>query len=396
MQVKTAIFTLCCAIIFSLLMLDGALAEKRVALVIGNSAYKNAPKLTNPANDATAMSLLLQRAGFDVVESRQNLGIVEMRRSIRDFGDKLQGADIAVVYFAGHGLEVDGTNYLVPVDATLERDVDVEDEAISLDRIVRILEPAKRLRLVILDACRDNPFVRSMKRTLGTRSIGDRGLAKVEPATTDTLIAFAAKAGSTASDGAGANSPFTTALVNNIATPGLDLRIAFGKIRDEVMKATGNKQEPFVYGSLGGTTVALVPGSDVSGTVTASPSANATTEIRRAYELVMQIGTKQAWQQFLSTYSVGLYADLARQQLAKLEAEEAKTDAARKMEEPGKAKPPTTPSQSAPAAVPKSAEAPRAAKRVVCNKWGCQEVKPGCKVEKRPSGSDMEDFVICK
>ena len=138
-----------------------------------------------------------------------------MRRAFRDFAEKSRSADIAVVFFAGHGIEIDGTNYLLPVDTSLKRDLDVEDEAISLDRIVRMLEPAKRLRLIILDACRDNPFARTVRRTSETRSIG-RGLAKIEPPSSDTLIAFAAKAGSTAADGDGKHSPFTTALLKNL------------------------------------------------------------------------------------------------------------------------------------------------------------------------------------
>lgn len=183
-----------------------------------------------------------------------------MRRVIRDFSEMTRDADMAVVFFAGHGIEVDGSNFLIPTDAKLERDIDIEDEAIALDRVVRMLEPAKKLRLVILDACRDNPFARTMKRTMVSRSVG-RGLAKVEPPTSDTLIAFAAKAGSLAGDGDGIHSPFTAALLKHIATPGLDLRIVFGRVRDEVIKNTSNRQEPFVYGSLGGSNVALVPGA---------------------------------------------------------------------------------------------------------------------------------------
>ena len=148
-----------------------AAIEKRVALVIGNSSYKHVSKLPNPSRDASAISAMLKKAGFDVVESRDNLGINDMRRAMRDFSDKTRDADIAVVFYAGHGIEVDGTNYLIPVDASLERDIDVEDEALPLDRIVKILEPVKRLRLVILDACRDNPFMKSMKRTVASRSI---------------------------------------------------------------------------------------------------------------------------------------------------------------------------------------------------------------------------------
>src|SRR5262249_30044015 len=207
--------------------------------------------------DAEAIGLLLKSTGFEIVETRQNLGIGEMRRTIRDFSDAARDADMAVVFYAGHGLEVNGNNYLVPVDAVLERDIDVEDETISLERVLNVLESAKRLRLVILDACRDNPFAKTMKRTIASRAIG-RGLARIEPVTSDTLIAFAAKAGSIAADGKGIHSPFTEALLQHIATPGLDLRIAFGRVRDEVLKSTGSKQEPFMYGSLGGTNVALV------------------------------------------------------------------------------------------------------------------------------------------
>ena len=179
---------------YALLPSQEALAEKRVALVIGNSTYKHVTKLTNPTNDAAAVANLLRTSGFDVVERKQDLTISEMKRAIRDFTDKTQDADIAVVYYAGHGIEVDGTNYMIPIDAELARDIDVEDKTVCLDRIVKVLEPVKRLRLVILDACRDNPFSKTMKRTIGTRSI-QRGLAKVEVQSSDTLIAFAAKAG---------------------------------------------------------------------------------------------------------------------------------------------------------------------------------------------------------
>src|SRR5712672_4184568 len=160
-----------------LLVSEPALAEKRVALVLGNSAYQNVAPLTNPANDAAKMAATLKDAGFDVVDSRRDLPAAETRRALRDFADRARDADIAVVYYAGHGMEVDGTNYLIPVDAKLERDTDVYDEALSLDRVLVAIEPATRLRLVILDACRDNPFAKSMKRTLASRAIG-QGLGK--------------------------------------------------------------------------------------------------------------------------------------------------------------------------------------------------------------------------
>jgi hypothetical protein len=294
-------------------------AERRVALVIGNSSYIHAPALDNPVNDVTAVSVMLEGAGFQVVETRNNLDNTAMRRVIREFSAMTRDADVAVVFYAGHGLEVDGTNYLIPTDAKLASDIDVEDEAISLDRVLRVLEPARSLRLVILDACRDNPFVKTMKRTLASRSFG-RGLAGVEPAMSNTLIAFAAKAGSTANDGDGAHSPFTTALLKHLTAPGLDLRIAFGKVRDEVLASTGARQEPHVYGSLGGTTIALVPAGEVSGAATAAPApgGDVGNGTWRDYEFAMQVGTRAGWDAFLAAHPTGFYADLARAQRAKL------------------------------------------------------------------------------
>ncbi len=187
-----------------------------------------------------------------------------------------------------------------------------------------MLEPAKRLRLIILDACRDNPFVRTVRRTSETRSIG-RGLAKIEVPTSDTLIAFAAKAGSTAADGDGKHSPFTTALLKNLTAPGLDLRIALGRVRDDVLNLTGRKQEPFVYGSLGGTTVTLlpepkqvvaVPPPAPAAAPTSAPDPNA--GARRDYAWAMQVNTKETWDAFLTIHSTGFYADLARGHRAKL------------------------------------------------------------------------------
>ena len=233
-------------------------AEKRVALVIGNGAYQKASKLLNPGNDAKAIAEMLRAARFDEVVVHENLGIRELRQAINDFSDLVRDADTAIVYFSGHGIEVNGVNYLIPIDAILDRDIDTPYEAYSLDNLLQVLELARRLRLVMLDACRDNPFARSMKRTISSRAIG-RGLAPVEPTGINTLIGFAAKAGSIAMDGEGANSPYAAAVLNHIATPGLDLRIGFGRVRDEVLKVTRNKQEPFVYGSLGGNEIALVP-----------------------------------------------------------------------------------------------------------------------------------------
>ncbi len=314
------------------LVSEPALADKRVALVLGNSAYQNVAPLTNPVNDSAKMAATLKQAGFDVVDSRRDLPAAETRRALRDFADAARDADIAVVYYAGHGIEVDGSNYLIPVDAKLERDTDIYDEAFSLDRILIAIEPAKKLRLVILDACRDNPFSKKMKRTVATRAVG-QGLAKVEPTSPNVLIAYSAKAGSTAADGDGTNSPFTSALANHLTTPGLDVRRAFGFVRDEVLKTTGNRQEPFVYGSLGGEDVPLVPApvrAAPAAAAPATPALSAQAEVRRDYELAMQVGNKSAMSAFLAQYPDGFYASLAKLQLEKIAAEETRVVATEK------------------------------------------------------------------
>jgi uncharacterized caspase-like protein len=306
-MVSAALWSIC-------LFCQPAFATKRVALVMGNSAYQNVSRLSNPANDSAAMSAAFKGADFDVVELRRDLKVNEMRRALRDFSDSVRDADIAIVYFAGHGIEIDGINYVIPVDAALERDIDAFDEAVPLDRILTVIEPARQLRLVILDACRDNPFDKVMKRTIASRAVG-RGLARVEPTSPNTLVAFAARAGSTVSDGANSsNSPFTAALIRYLTRPGLDLRRAFGFARDEVLKVTNNKQEPFIYGSLGGDDVALVPA--VVGTQQPAPDPNSA--IRRDYELAERVGTKPVWDSFIASYPTGFYTELAKAQRDKL------------------------------------------------------------------------------
>jgi formylglycine-generating enzyme required for sulfatase activity len=312
MRVVSAIVLALCSM---WLLCQPAFAEKRIALVIGDSAYERVPRLTNPVNDATAISEMFKRAGYDIVELKLDLKALEMRRALRDFADQARDADIAIIYFAGHGIEIRGTNYLIPVDAVLERDIDADDEAVSLDRLLSIVEPARQLRLIILDACRDNPFSKTMKQAVASRSV-ERGLAKVEPMSPNTLIAFAAKAGSTAADGDAKNSPFTTALVKYLPTPGLDLRLAFGYVRDDVLKVTRNRQEPFIYGSLGGNDVALVP--KPAAPPPPAPVIDSNAGARFDYELTSQINVVAAWDSFLKKYPSGFYSELARAQRDKL------------------------------------------------------------------------------
>ena len=289
-------------------------AEKRVALVVGNSSYQTVPQLPNPSRDATSVARMFRDAGFDTVETVLDVGNLEFKRAIRKFEAIADQADIAVVFYAGHGLEISGVNYLIPVDARLASDRDAEDEAIPLERLVSSADGAKRLRLIILDACRDNPYVRVMRRerkNISASRAVSAGLGKVEPTSTDTLIAYAAKAGSTAEDGEGQHSPFTTSVLKNLTVPGLDVRLAFGRVRDEVLKMTASRQEPFVYGSLGGGNIALVPAP------AKAPEA-AVNDIKADYELVQKIGSKRAWEVFLGTHPTGFYADLARAQIEAL------------------------------------------------------------------------------
>jgi uncharacterized caspase-like protein len=336
-----------------------ARAERRVALVIGNSAYKSVPRLTNPANDATLVGGMFKKAGFDTVDIKLDLNVVDMRKALREFGSRAREADVAVLYYAGHGIELDGVNYLIPTDAALETDTDVFDEAFPLERVLFAIEPAKQLRLVILDACRDNPFAKTMKRTVASRAIG-RGLAKVEPTSPNTMVAFAAKAGSTASDGDAKNSPFAAALVDRLPTPGLDLRKAFGFVRDDVLKNTGYKQEPYVYGSLGGEDVPLIAAKPVA----TGPQANPQDAVRRDYELALQIGTREVWTAFLAQYPDGFYASLAKGQLSRIAAEEARVAAADKAREAEEEKARLAADRAKKAEQEKAAAAARAAEDV--------------------------------
>jgi len=226
------------------------LSERRVALVIGNSGYRAAPVLANPRRDADAVASALRSIGFQTVQLQADIGRDRMADTLRSFAREADNADWALVYYAGHGIEMSGINYLIPVDAKLEIDRDVEFEAIPLDRVMSAVEGARKLRLVLLDACRDNPFAAHMRRTLASRSVG-RGLASVEPAT-GTLVVYAAKHGETALDGDGTNSPFAAAFVKELQTPGLEVRRMFDFVRDDVMQATNNRQQPFSYGSLPG------------------------------------------------------------------------------------------------------------------------------------------------
>jgi tetratricopeptide (TPR) repeat protein len=229
-----------------------AINDNRIALVIGNSAYENVPALTNPERDATLVANTLKQTGFRTVSFQTNLRKDALVAALRDFAAKAEKADWAVVYYAGHGMEIGGTNYLIPVDAKIAADRDIGFEAVPLEQVLNATERAGRLRLVILDACRDNPFKAKMKRTLtvASRSVSG-GLAAIEPEA-GTLVVYAAKDGQQALDGDGINSPFALAFVKNLQTPGLEVRRLFDYVRDDVLEMTHRQQQPFSYGSISG------------------------------------------------------------------------------------------------------------------------------------------------
>ncbi len=230
-----------------------AAAEKRVALVIGNAGYTHAGRLANPANDAADMAAALKRVGIEVI-----LGIDLDRRGfdakLREFSRAIADADAGILYYAGHGLQVGLRNYLVPTDAQLQGERDLEFETVALDFIMRQMEIGRegKTNIVFLDACRDNPLARNLARAMGTRSVGvGRGLAEVQ-AGVGTFVAYATKPGEVALDGDGRNSPFTAARAKAVKTPGKNLTALMVDVRKEVLAATRNRQVPWDHSALTG------------------------------------------------------------------------------------------------------------------------------------------------
>src|SRR5438309_6042868 len=229
-------------------------AEKRVAFVVGNGAYKNVAQLPNPPIDAKAMAGVLRNVGFEVVEGT-NLTRDKMTEKLLDFGKKAQGADVALFFYAGHGIAGNGTNYLLPVDADLKSEMDVKlGAAINIDLTLDQTMSDAKVKLVFLDACRDNPFAAKIKSNSATRSVSvQSGLAEMKSGE-GTLIAFATGPGQTALDGeVGTNSPFTRALMGNIAAPGVEIQQAMTKVRAQVNDETNRNQLPWGHTNLIGT-----------------------------------------------------------------------------------------------------------------------------------------------
>ncbi|WP_052833258.1 caspase family protein [Bradyrhizobium sp. LTSP885] len=231
---------------------DRSSTDRRIALVIGNSTYASVPQLPNPERDARLVAETLKQTGFNAVTLLTNLSKGAMETALQKFALEANQADWAIIYYAGHGMEIGGVNFLVPTDAKIAADRDTAFEAVSLEQVLNAAERAKKLRLVILDACRDNPFKVRMKRTLAvaSRSVSS-GLAAIEP-DAGTLVVYAAKDGQQAFDGEGVDSPFTLAFVREVQIPDVEVRRLFDLVRDDVLELTNRRQQPFSYGSISG------------------------------------------------------------------------------------------------------------------------------------------------
>lgn len=325
-----------------------AAAGKRVALVIGNSAYVHAPALPNPRNDATALAQSLEQLGFTVIKG-VDLDRRRFEETVRDFARQLRTAEAGFFFYAGHGLQVNGINYLVPVNAKLVDEADLDFETIQLDTILKQMERETPITLVFLDACRDNPLARSLARGMGTRSVGiGRGLAKID-AGTGTFIAFATQPGNVALDGDGDHSPFTKALLKNIHAPQLDVALLVRQVRREVRDETGGRQVPWNNSSLtsdfyfnpqssagqatgGGGTTSPAPSPDISQGLEAirkqledmrKPDQVRTPaesdQAAQAWESIKNTDSTAVLKAFADRFPTSLYADFARARLQELQ-----------------------------------------------------------------------------
>ncbi len=309
-----------------------SVAAGRVALVVGNGAYEHAAPLRNPANDAADMAAVLRRLGFAVIAG-VDLDRGAFEGKLREFARAARGAEAALFFYAGHGLQVEGENYLLPVDARLAEEVDLELEALELRAFLRQMR--SRTNLVFLDACRDNPLARSLARTMGasrSAAIG-RGLGRVDAAS-GTLIAYATQPGNVAADGTGRNSPFTAALLRHIGVPGRSVHDLLTAVTDEVVTATAGRQQPWTHSSLrrpfhfrapegspgAGPTVAAPPSAAPSGS--ASGAARLTAEQLAAerlfWETVKDSADPAELEAYRKRYPEGTYAALATSRLERL------------------------------------------------------------------------------
>ena len=307
----------CGLCVFPSLLASPAQADTRVALVVGNSEYKFVAPLGNPANDARLIAKTLTGLGFKLVGNGPQLDLskAQFDQAVQDFGNEIQGADVALFYYAGHGVQVRGANYLVPVSANPTREIDVDFQMLDVNLVLREMEYGRaKLNLVILDACRNNPF--------GTRGLraASGGLAQMQ-APEGTLISFATQPGNVAQDGADGDSPFSKALADTMRKPGLDIFRAFNEVGLLVSRATNGEQQPWM-------SLSPIKGDFYFAGLPEPPKSDPMIEQSRYYDAAARIDTREAWDSFLSFYKTGYYADLARAERKKIvAAEEAKAKA---------------------------------------------------------------------
>jgi uncharacterized caspase-like protein len=296
-------------------------AERRVALVIGNGAYEHAPVLRNPVQDARAIAAALGNLGYGV-QLVTDAKKPAMEAALAKFAGQASGADQAVVYYSGHGIEVGGVNYLLPVEASIASEATVPLEAVSLPTVMGVASRARQLGLVVLDACRDNPLGNSMERSNGTRG-ATRGLGAVEP-TGNLLVAYATKDGRVAADGTGVHSPYTAAILDTLKVQGLEVQLFWRQVHDRVLSATSRAQEPFTYGALGAEALYLNPpaasagGSPPPAAALSPPAASgpAVNPDEDAWSAARDADTAGAYQAYLKAFPHGVHAVAARIRLA--------------------------------------------------------------------------------
>jgi hypothetical protein len=293
-----------------------AQTERRVALVIGNSGYQNTSALTNPAHDAADIVAALKRLGFEVVDGR-DLDKRSMERTIRQFGIKLAGADVALFFYAGHGLQVGGQNYLVPTDARLGSEGDVDFETVALNLVLKQMEREAKTSLVLLDACRDNPLARNLARSMGTRaSYVSQGLAEVRTGV-GTLIGFSTQPGHVALDGAGRNSPYAAALLRHMETPSKDISAILVSVRNEVLKVTSGSQVPWEHTSLTGQVFLKKEAPPITATVP-QPGSNERDLELAFWNSVKDSKSPAVIEAYVARYPNGTFAGLANVLIAQL------------------------------------------------------------------------------
>jgi uncharacterized caspase-like protein len=329
--------TLIASLLFILFSAESAMADKRVAFVVGNGAYKNVAQLPNPPIDAKAMAGVLRNVGFEVVEGT-NLTRDKMTEKLLDFGKRAQGADVAVFFYAGHGIAISGTNYLLPVDADIKSEMDVKlGAAINIDLTLDQTMGDAKVKLVFLDACRDNPFAAKIKQT-ATRSVSvGQGLAEMKSGE-GTLIAFATGPGQTALDGTdGQNSPFTKALIAHITQPGVEIQQAMTEVRAQVNEETNKGQLPWGHTNLTGA-VFLNPAKVQTAAVTPSAAAPAASAPAAApaggsdvevefWRSVKDSNKPEELNAYLTNYPNGQFKSLALSRIASLQSGGAKDNA---------------------------------------------------------------------